>query len=229
MAKGYTKPKTQSSGPKTLVVVTLVVVLLLVGLFILNKMTASVDRNAALQNQPSLENQPVMGKPDAPVTIIEFGDYKCPSCKAWGEQVFPQLEKDFIDTGKAKFGYINVLFHGEESRLGSLAGESVFAQNKDAYWSFHKQLFDVQPRENHDAPWLTVEAILKAAQPYSSRIDMKKLEEDVKGQKTLPQVNLDSQLVEKYKIKQTPTIMIDGIMVKNPFDYKEISALINGK
>ncbi|OAB44747.1 hypothetical protein PGLA_04860 [Paenibacillus glacialis] len=66
--------------------------------------------------------------------MIEFGDYKCPSCKAWSEHLYPQLMKEYVDTSKVKFAYINVLFHGEESELASLAVESVFDQDPEAFW-----------------------------------------------------------------------------------------------
>ncbi|WP_425414764.1 thioredoxin domain-containing protein [Peribacillus kribbensis] len=34
--------------------------------------------------------------------MYEFGDYKCPSCKMFNEQVLPSIKKEFVDTGKAK-------------------------------------------------------------------------------------------------------------------------------
>ncbi|NHN28219.1 thioredoxin domain-containing protein [Paenibacillus agricola] len=215
------------SGSKTMVLLTLAVLVVLFSLFLVTRMSGKVDQTEALKNQPSLENQPTMGNPSAGINIVEFGDYKCPSCKAWGEQVFPQLKKEYMDTGKAKFSYINVLFHGEESKLGALAAESVFAQDNDAYWKFHKQLFDTQPRENHDAPWITVDVLLNIAKAYAPQVDAKKVGDDIKNQITMPQVNIDEQLVKTYNIQQTPSLMINGVMVKNPFDYNEITSIIN--
>jgi len=43
---------------------------------------------------------PVLGNPNAPVTIVEYGDYKCRFCAAWAVQTEPQLKRAFIDTGK---------------------------------------------------------------------------------------------------------------------------------
>jgi protein-disulfide isomerase len=215
------------SGPKTMVILTLVVLVVLISLFLVTRMSGKVDQTKALNNHPSIENQPTMGSPDAGISIVEFGDYKCPSCKAWGEQVFPQLKKDYIDTGKAKFSYINALFHGEESKLGALAAESVFAQDKDAYWKFHKQLFDTQPRENHDAPWITADVLFNIAKSYAPQVDAKKVEDDIKKQLTMPQVNIDEKLIQTYNIQQTPSLIINGVMVKNPFNYNEITSIIN--
>ncbi|WP_420831212.1 thioredoxin domain-containing protein [Paenibacillus lignilyticus] len=37
------------------------------------------------------------------MSIVEFGDFKCPSCKAWGEQLYPKLKEAYIDRGKSQF------------------------------------------------------------------------------------------------------------------------------
>lgn len=98
-----------------MVMLTLVFIVAIIAIvFLLNK----EDKNNQSDTKgahPPIEQQPTLGNEDATVSIVEFGDYKCPSCKAWGEKVFPQLEEEFIKTGKAKFSYINVLFHGKES------------------------------------------------------------------------------------------------------------------
>jgi protein-disulfide isomerase len=44
----------------------------------------------------------VLGKPDAPITIIEYGSLSCPHCAHFATTVLPQLQKQWIDTGKAK-------------------------------------------------------------------------------------------------------------------------------
>ena len=45
----------------------------------------------------------VMGKADAPVTVIEYGSVACPACAAFNESVFPQIKAKYIDTGKARY------------------------------------------------------------------------------------------------------------------------------
>ena len=44
----------------------------------------------------------VLGKPDAPITIIEYGSLSCPHCAHFATTVLPELQKQWIDTGKAK-------------------------------------------------------------------------------------------------------------------------------
>ena len=50
-----------------------------------------------------------------------------------GRDIFPQLIEDFVDTGKVKFSLINVLFHGDECKLGSVAAEAIYKQAPDRY------------------------------------------------------------------------------------------------
>ena len=44
----------------------------------------------------------VLGKPDAPITIIEYGSLTCPHCAAFDAEVMPKLKEKWIDSGKAK-------------------------------------------------------------------------------------------------------------------------------
>lgn len=221
-----TRTKSKSKA-KPLVLFTLIIVALMVLLFVITKMQEEKSKQPVrFSEQLSLENQPILGNENAPVTVVEFGDYKCPSCKAWGERVFPQFKQDYIDTGKVKFAYINVLFHGAESQLASLAAESVFTQNPEAFWAYHKAVFDAQPTEDHDALWVTQEKLLDIAKTHVPQIDLSKLEDDINNQKGLSELDIDTALVEKYKVQFTPTIMINGIVLDDPFDYNKTKEII---
>ncbi|MEG6508766.1 DsbA family protein [Methyloligella sp. 2.7D] len=45
----------------------------------------------------------VIGDPDAPVTIVEYASMTCPHCADFHENVYPELKKEYVDTGKVKF------------------------------------------------------------------------------------------------------------------------------
>lgn len=212
---------------KKFVIFTLLIFAAIVALvMVLNKDDKNVQENNAVKH-PSIENQPTIGDPDAAVSIVEFGDYKCPSCKVWGENIYPQLEKEYIQTGKAKFSYINVLFHGQESILASLASESVFKQDPEAFWSFHKGIFDAQPvSQKHDDQWVTAEKLIEIAEAHAPNIDMKQFEDDITTGGTMEEVKIDEQLVNELNIPFTPTIIINGVMLEDPFNYEAIVSLI---
>lgn len=210
-----------------LVLYTSVIIVLFVSVFAINEATKNKNENNQTTNEAPLTlSQPVMGNEASNVSIVEFGDYKCPSCKAWGEQVWPQLKKDYIDSGKAKFSYVNVLFHGEESRLGALASESVYKTYPADFWNFHKTLFDSQPDVDHDALWITNEKLIEVAKASIPNFDEDVFQQNLISSDIQNLVDQDSQLVQQYNIKQTPTIMINNIVIANPFDYAAITAAI---
>lgn len=212
----------KSSNMKFTVIMTLLVVVLLAAIVVLsNKQETSTTEIQHID----IKGQPSFGQEDAPVTVVEFGDFKCPSCKAWGERVYPALVKDYIETGKVKFSFVNVLFHGEESTLGSIASESVFERNPEVYWDFHQALFDAQPVENHDALWITPERILEIANGFPV-IDQALLKEDMEQQATIENVKIDEELVRQAGVSMTPTIVINGKVMENPFDYEAIKEVI---
>ncbi|MBS4178384.1 DsbA family protein [Bacillus sp. FJAT-49731] len=213
---------------KKIVIFTLVIFAAIVALvMVLNKGDKTTQETVTV-NHPSIENQPTMGDSNAAVSIIEFGDYKCPSCKAWGEKIFPQLEKDFIETGKAQFSFINVLFHGQESMLASLASESVYKQDPESFWDFHNAVFAAQPAsQNHDEQWVTTEKLVEIAKTHAPDVDLKQLEEDINTGGTIEEVKIDDQLVKDTNVQFTPTIVINGVMVEDPFDYEAIVSIID--
>ncbi len=50
-----------------------------------------------------LEGAPMLGHKDAPITMVEFTDYQCPYCQRFHLQVYSELKKNYIDTGKVRF------------------------------------------------------------------------------------------------------------------------------
>ena len=49
---------------------------------------------------------------------------------------------------------------------------------------------------------------------------------DIEQQSAIEEVNKDTELVEEFKVQQTPSIMVNGTMLEDPFDYEKIKNLI---
>lgn len=175
---------------------------------------------------PPIEGQPTMGNSESVVQVVEFGDFKCPSCKAWGESIYPQLIKDYVETDKISFSYINVLFHGKESELASLAAESVYKMDPSSYWDFQKRLYEEQPTQNRDGKWVTIEKLLEVA-AETTEVDLEELETELNERTMQEEVDLDAELVREFDVQFTPSIMVNGTMLEDPFDYDAIKSLID--
>ncbi len=72
------------------------------------KLELKVLQNQLPTSQPkipmkiSADNDPVIGNPDAPITIIEFTDFQCPFCARFHTQTLPLILEEYIDQGKVK-------------------------------------------------------------------------------------------------------------------------------
>ena len=58
---------------------------------------------AAATIQVDVGNSPLLGSKEAAVTIVEFTDFQCPYCNQFFLQTFPELKKNYIDSGKVRF------------------------------------------------------------------------------------------------------------------------------
>lgn len=94
--------------------------------------------------QVSVDDDAVLGDKNAPVTLIEFSDYECPFCKRYFQETYPQLKKDYIDTGKVKlvFRDLPLPFHDPMATTEAIAANCAKEQGGDsAYYKFHDQVF----------------------------------------------------------------------------------------
>jgi len=91
--------------------------------------------------QVSLDDDPVKGNPNAPVTIIEFSDFQCPFCSRFFTQTLPLIEENYIDSGKVKFVYRDMPLDSihQNARPASIAAECADEQGK--FWEYHDILF----------------------------------------------------------------------------------------
>ncbi|OGE32522.1 hypothetical protein A3C59_01475 [Candidatus Daviesbacteria bacterium RIFCSPHIGHO2_02_FULL_36_13] len=92
----------------------------------------------------SVDDDPLLGNKDAPITLIEFSDYECPFCKRHFDQTLPQIKKDYIDTGKVKliFRDFPLSFHDPMATYEAQAANCAREQGGDtAYFKIHDEMF----------------------------------------------------------------------------------------
>lgn len=101
----------------------------------------------------SVDDDAVLGSEDAPVTIIEFSDYQCPYCGRFWSDTLPQIEKQYIDTGKVKLVYRDfplTSIHPMAQKAAE-AVECVGEQGGDeAYFKMHDKIFGNQAQLSVD-------------------------------------------------------------------------------
>lgn len=168
---------------------------------------------------------PVLGSPEAAVKIVEFGDYKCPTCQYFSQEITPQLKKDFIDSGKASLYFMNYPFIGPDSYTAALAAQAVFHQNKDAFWEYNDAIYKNQKDER--TTWATPDFLAELAQKQGIDVDYDKLKEEIKSETYASEVDEHIATAQKLRLGGTPTIFINGEQYNGSYDYASIKSAVD--
>jgi protein-disulfide isomerase len=84
-------------------------------------------------------NSPFLGVKDAPLTIVEFTDFQCPYCRRFFEETFPDLKKNYIDSGKVRFYSMDLpLEIHRNALLAAQAGRC--AGDQGQFWAIHHRM-----------------------------------------------------------------------------------------
>ncbi len=98
---------------------------------------------AVVANPPKEDDDSILGKTNAAVTLIEFTDYQCPFCARHFTQTFAQIKQEYVDTGKVK--YIVRDFPLSIHPNAPKASEATeCADDQDKFWEMHDALFEKQ-------------------------------------------------------------------------------------
>jgi protein-disulfide isomerase len=92
----------------------------------------------------SIAGNLVMGKKDAPVTMIEFSDYQCPFCKRFFETTLPTLKAEYIDSGKVRYVFRDFPLDQIHPHARKAAEAAQCAGDQGKYWEMHDLLFQNQ-------------------------------------------------------------------------------------
>ncbi|OBZ18122.1 disulfide bond formation protein DsbB [Bacillus sp. FJAT-27264] len=169
------------------------------------------------------EKQPHLGSSTAKVKVIEFADFKCPACKKWTEQYLDTFIKDYVDTGKAEFFFMNFAFIDRDSYLAASAGEAIYNQSNEKFWEYVHKLYANQGDESKI--WATEKFILKFVKDNIDGIDYGQFEQDVKNHTYMFDVKEDFKIAGAYGVNGTPKFMVNGVLLPDS-SYEGLTAAI---
>jgi len=180
--------------------------------------------------QVSLDDDPVLGNQDAPVTIVEFSDFQCPFCSRFYQQTLPLIEKNYIQTGIVKLVYRDFPLDIHPNAVPAhIAAECADEQGK--FWEYHDLLFDRQ------SEWqgLFLGSAEEKFSQYASGLglDTTSFESCMKSDEIANEVAQDFQAGVQYGSSGTPTFFIgneDGyIKLVGAQPYAAFEAAINAQ
>ena len=87
------------------------------------------------------DDDPVLGKNNAPLTIIEFSDFQCPYCKRFRDQTFDLIKENYIDTGKVKLVYRDFPLSSIHPMAQKAAEAAECADEQGKFWDYHDKIY----------------------------------------------------------------------------------------
>ena len=110
---------------------------------------------------------PILGSPDAPITLIEFGDYQCHFCNVYFQNTEHKILENFVVTGKVKIMFKDFTIIGPDSISAAHAAHCAGDQGK--YWQYHNMLYNNWTGENNG--WASKENLIKFANNINLELD----------------------------------------------------------
>ena len=151
----------------------------------------------------SLTAVPMLGYDDAPITIVEVGDYQCHMCKKWFEETRPLIIENYVNTGKVNLVFLDMPFLGADSIPASEA--TYCANDQGKYWEYHSMLFRYQ--QEIDDGWANANRLQAIA--LNLDLDIEQFDKCMTTDDHKPRINFNRQKsVTDFDATSTPTFMI---------------------
>ena len=145
------------------------------------------------------------GDDEAPITIVEFGDFQCPSCGAFGQQVKPAVELAYVESGEAKFVFYDFPLVSIHPNAFLAARAARCAEDQSRFWEYHDELFRTQVR------WSVEPSPARSFEDYARNVglDTDEFGSCLNSDRHADLVTANMQLGQIMGVTGTPTILVN--------------------
>jgi protein-disulfide isomerase len=180
---------------------------------IIAKLESKISREQQQVEQPSIklidasvDDDPIIGEQNAPITIIEFSDFQCPFCARFHEQTLPLILEQYVETGKVKFVYRDFPIQSSHPNAMPAAAASECAHEQEKYWEYHDELFENQGIWNN----MEITSAITVFKEYATKLELNQEQFDscLDSGKYIEEVNKDLKDGQNYGITGTPGFFI---------------------
>ena len=146
------------------------------------------------------------GSEKAPITVYEMSDFQCPYCRRHALETFPELERDYVRTGKVRWVFVNFPLTQLHPNAAPAAEVSMCAARQGKFWEVHDLLFRNQaawgPLKEPGAYFLTF--------ADSAGLEKAALQQCLKARETVAEIEADANGAIRAGANSTPTFYIEG-------------------
>jgi protein-disulfide isomerase len=145
---------------------------------------------------------PIVGNPDAKITILEWGDYQCTFCYKFHQSSKDVIINEYVNAGKANFVFRDFPLNGPDSVLAAEA--SYCADDQGKYWEYHDEIYKNWAGER--TGWVNRESLAKFATTVN--LDIHKFNQCLDDKKYNQKVLDNEKFGLDVGIRATPSFLI---------------------
>jgi protein-disulfide isomerase len=165
-----------------------------------------------------LDKAPIRGSESATVALVEVSDFECPFCGRYFHQTAPQIVKDYVESGKIRYAFVNLPL--DMHKLAFKAAEAAeCAADQGKYWEMHDRLFANQTMLTPAQLPAHAVALALNADRFKACLDTNKHAVDVRN---------DVAMVQRLGVTATPTFFI-GTLDSKTRTLKVVRRIVGAK
>lgn len=148
-----------------------------------------------------------LGRPDAPVRIVEFADLQCPFCARFSNKELEKVVRDDVRTGRARIELrlLDILDRGDQTDSARMAAMAYGAQQQGRLWNFAKVLFSNQGAEGSG---YADDAFLRRMATAVPGLNVARALRDRGGPGARAALAEARALADRYDVRGTPTVLV---------------------
>lgn len=159
------------------------------------------------------------GSADAPVTMVEFSDFKCPYCGRFSTETLPLIRKQYINTGRVRFVYKHFAILGPESNRTAEAAECAAEQGQ--FWEYHDLIFTDQTTTRSV---FNDDALTRLAGDLG--LETTAFSDCLASGRYTNQIQRESQAASALGLRGTPGFLINGVFVSGAQPFEAFQQII---
>lgn len=167
---------------------------------------------------PSLvDDDAVLGPPEALVTIVEFGDYECPYCQYWHDAILPQLLAAYPT--EVRYVYRDFPLTGHPQALPAAIAANCAAE-QGAFWKFHDALFSMTYGLNEEAYHRYAANLGLATDQFAECLGSSRARQEVLD---------DYRAAIRLGVQSTPTFFINDVLLVGAQPFEAFQQIIEAE
>ena len=170
-----------------------------------------------------VDDDPAIGDPNAPVTIVEFSDFQCPFCRSFYSTTYQQIKENYVDKGLVRIVYRDfpLDFHAA-ARVSAMAAEC--ADDQGRFWDYHDKLFDEQAKGGNGTITYGVAELKQWAADIG--IDTGTFNACLDSQRHAAEVDADFEAGQRFGVSGTPSFIVNDRRLVGAQPYSTFEAVI---